>query len=49
MNNNGASTLQRNYWDSVIQEVAALKDSAIESEPLDLSFGRLDCDKHPPL
>ena len=37
MNNNGASTLQRDYWDSVIQEVAALKDSAIESEPLDLS------------
>ena len=37
MNNNDASTSQRDYWDSVISEVAALKGSAVESVPHDLS------------
>ena len=37
MSNNGATTSQRDYWDAVAQEVAALKDSAVESEPHDLS------------
>ena len=37
MNNNGATNAQQDYWDSVVREVAALKDSAVESEPHDLS------------
>ncbi len=37
MSNNGASTSQSVYWDSVVQEVAALKGSAVESAPHELS------------
>ena len=37
MSNNGASNSQRDYWDSVVREVTALKDSAVESEPHDKS------------
>ena len=34
MSNNGASNSQRDYWDSVVREVAALKDSALSNRSL---------------
>ncbi len=37
MSNNGASTSLRDYWDAVVREVTALKDSAVESAAHDLS------------
>lgn len=37
MTNNVAPTSQREYWDSVVREVASLKDSPVESKPHNLS------------
>ena len=37
MSNNGTSNSQRDYWETVVREVAALKDSGVQSEPRDLS------------
>lgn len=37
MSNNGTSNSQRDYWEAVVREVAALKDSAVQSESRDLS------------